>query len=107
MVTLIATSAGLRQKSAARRRPKKERRDRVLPPSPGDFPESERTRKQEPRIHPPGCGAFLRLGRGFQAPQHFLCFLPEPQGQGSSRPILGAVRTGIAPAGGGLFLSCQ
>ena len=27
-------------------------------------------------------------------PQHRLCFLPEPQGQGSFRPTLGALRRG-------------
>ena len=42
-----------------------------------------------------GDGLFLRLVfRPFQAPQHFLNFLPEPQVQGSFLPTLFALRSG-------------
>ncbi|PCC69060.1 hypothetical protein SAMN02745121_05607 [Nannocystis exedens] len=39
------------------------------------------------------CGRGMSGGAAAQASQHFLYFLPLPHGQGSLRPILGAVRT--------------
>ena len=61
-------------------------------------------RSKDAQIHPldtlgeeeisrgPTPGPFLiwweRSGEGSQAPQHFLYFLPEPQGHGSLRPTL-------------------
>ncbi len=64
---------------------------------------TRRTRRRRTRT--------LTLGRrrdgAFQAPQHFLYLRPEPQEHGSLRPTFGAVRTGTAPAGGGLFFCCQ
>lgn len=39
-------------------------------------------------------GIWLRNPKGGQAAkQHFLCFLPDPHGQGSFRPTLGTDRT--------------
>ena len=64
-----------------------------------------KTGKTMQKARPGSVAPLLSLGRtcltprlrGYQSPLpwQFLYFLPEPQGQGSLRPILGAALTGI------------